>query len=110
MQTHRKSTWAAQVTLSARQLTQSGTLSPDQARQVRMFETLLLAQVSPDATDRESHGQVDLPHFVTDLINGVFQAIVDSSIQQMEAYAQMIAAVTKGLDQFVKDDCARGNC
>ena len=46
---------------------------------------------------------VDFPDFVSDLIQGVFQAIVDASIQQMEAYTEMIAAVSKSVDQFAKE-------
>jgi hypothetical protein len=43
---------------------------------------------------------VDFPRFVSELINGVFAAIVDVSIQQMEAYADLIAAVAASVDRF----------
>ena len=47
---------------------------------------------------------VDFPAFVGTLIKGVFQAIVDASIQQMEAYAELVTDVTQSLDAFVKDN------
>jgi hypothetical protein len=43
---------------------------------------------------------VDFPAFVAELINGVFEAIVDVSIRQMEAYADLVAAVAASVDQF----------
>ena len=54
---------------------------------------------------------VDFPAFVGGLIHGVFDAIVDASIRQMEAYGRLIAAVAGTVDQFQKerigDDQAR---
>jgi hypothetical protein len=44
--------------------------------------------------------EVNFPAFVADLLKGVFEAIVDGSIQQMRAYAKLVAAVSKSLDQF----------
>ena len=44
--------------------------------------------------------QVSFPAFVGDLIRGVFQAIVQSSIQQMQSYAELIASVSKSIDEF----------
>lgn len=52
---------------------------------------------------RELVDAVDFPDFVSSLIQGVFQAIVDASIQQMEGYTEMLAAVTKSVEQFAKD-------
>ncbi|MDJ0994560.1 MAG: hypothetical protein QNI90_13370 [Dinoroseobacter sp.] len=47
---------------------------------------------------------VDFPGFVSDLVQGVFQAVVDASIQQMEAYAELVANVSKSVDQYMKDN------
>ncbi|MFA8440283.1 hypothetical protein [Yoonia sp.] len=47
---------------------------------------------------------VDFPGFVAELIQGVFQAIVDASIQQMEAFAELVANVAKSVDAFMKDN------
>ena len=41
---------------------------------------------------------VDFPGFVAELIDGVFGAIVNASIQQMDAYAKLLADVAKSLD------------
>ncbi|MFH1465890.1 MAG: hypothetical protein ABIO70_15995 [Pseudomonadota bacterium] len=46
---------------------------------------------------------VDFPKFVSGLVQGVFQAIVDASIQQMEAYGELMAAVSKSVGQFAED-------
>jgi len=43
---------------------------------------------------------VNFPEFCAGLIDGVFHSIVTSSIQQMEAYAKLVADVSKSLNQF----------
>ena len=48
--------------------------------------------------------KVNFPNFVSGLIQGVFHSIVDSSIQQMEAYAKLVADVSKSLNQFRDDN------
>jgi hypothetical protein len=48
----------------------------------------------------EFFAAVDFPAFVAELINGLFEAIVDVSIRQMEAYADLVAAVAATVDQF----------
>jgi hypothetical protein len=48
--------------------------------------------------------KVDFPKFVGGLIKNVFQAIVDSSIQQMRAYGELIANVAKTVDQYMTDN------
>lgn len=52
---------------------------------------------------------VDFPDFVSGLIQGVFQAIVDASIQQMQAYGELIAATAKSVDQFASDHISDAN-
>jgi len=44
--------------------------------------------------------KVDFPAFVASLIQGVFHAIVTASIEQMEAYGQLVASVAKSLNTF----------
>lgn len=46
---------------------------------------------------------VDFPNFVASLIAGVFDAIVTTSIEQMEAYAQLVAAVAASVHDFLND-------
>jgi hypothetical protein len=47
--------------------------------------------------------KVDFPQFVSGLIQGVFQAIVNASMQQMQAYGELLSATAKSVDQFVDD-------
>lgn len=47
---------------------------------------------------------VDFPGFVAGLIDGVFNAIVSSSIKQMEAFAELVKNVSKSVDSFMKDN------
>lgn len=53
---------------------------------------------------REMLGAIGFPDFVASLIQGTFQAIVDSSIQQMEAYSRLLAETAKTVDQFMEDN------
>jgi hypothetical protein len=52
--------------------------------------------------------KVDFPQFVGGLIRNVFQAIVESSLQQMRAYGELIANVAKTVDQFMQDNIGPG--
>ena len=46
---------------------------------------------------------VDFPAFVAALVNGVFNAIVDSSIEQLREYARLVQSATKGVDELARD-------
>jgi hypothetical protein len=46
---------------------------------------------------------VSYPEFVATLIEGTFNAAVDASIQQMEAYAELVKDVARTVDQFAKE-------
>src|SRR5262249_54467153 len=54
---------------------------------------------------------VNFPQFVAGLIQGVFQAIVNASVQQMAAYSELVKNVAHTVDQFtatgISDDDAR---
>src|SRR6266852_1467869 len=52
---------------------------------------------------------VNFPAFVAGLIDGVFNAIVTSSIKQMEAYADLVKNVSKSVDQYMKDNVTENN-
>lgn len=52
--------------------------------------------------------KVDFPKFVGGLIKNVFQAIVESSIEQMRAYGELISNVAKTVDQFMTDNISAG--
>jgi hypothetical protein len=51
---------------------------------------------------------IDFPAFVASLVHGTFDAIVDSSIKQMEAFADLVSAVSKPLDQFTQENVTQG--
>ena len=53
--------------------------------------------------------KVDFPKFVGGLIKNVFQAIVESSIEQMRAYGELLANVAKSVDEFAKDNISENN-
>ncbi len=44
--------------------------------------------------------EVNFPNFVAELIQGVFQAVVDASVQQMKAYGEMVQSVAMSLSDF----------
>jgi len=44
--------------------------------------------------------ELDFPEFVGSLIHGTWDAMVDSSIRQMDSYADLVAAISKPLAQF----------
>ncbi|HEU4561508.1 MAG TPA: hypothetical protein VFS20_26880 [Longimicrobium sp.] len=44
--------------------------------------------------------EVNFPNFVAELIQGVFQAVVDASVQQMKAYGEMVQSVAMSLNDF----------
>src|SRR5436853_5647031 len=53
--------------------------------------------------------KVDFPKFVGGLIHNVFEAIVDSSIQQMRAYGELLANVAKTVDEYARDNISENN-
>lgn len=79
-------------------------LAHDLVRVVAFLEDPALEEQVRDQEEvRGLIGEVDFPTFVSGLIKGVFEAIVQSSIEQMKAYAEMVQAVAKSLDDFTKD-------
>ena len=47
---------------------------------------------------------VNFPGFVAGLISGVFQAIVDSTAQQLREYANLVASLSQSVDSFTRDN------
>jgi hypothetical protein len=52
--------------------------------------------------------KVDFPNFVSELVNGVFNAVVKASIDQMKAYGELLAACAKTVDEFARDNITDG--
>lgn len=57
---------------------------------------------------RATLNAIDFPQFVSSLIQGTFQAIVESHIQQMEAYATLLKNVAQTVDRFMVDNISNG--
>jgi hypothetical protein len=53
--------------------------------------------------------RVSFPKFVGELIQGTFGAIVTASIQQMDAYANLLKNVTKSVDQYMQENVTKNN-
>jgi hypothetical protein len=90
-------------------------LPPDERRQLA-HDTVRVASylVDPDRLISQEFGNpvllpsdlltaVNFPSFVSGLINGVFGAIVNVSIQQMEAYAELVAHAATSVSEFAAD-------
>jgi hypothetical protein len=60
-------------------------------------------------TFTDTIADVNFPAFVGGLIDGVFNSIVNTSIKQMEAYAEMVKNVSKSVDQYMKDNVSENN-
>jgi hypothetical protein len=48
--------------------------------------------------------ELDFPAFVSSLVHGTFDAIVDSTIRQMESFADLVSAVAKPVEQFTQEN------
>jgi hypothetical protein len=48
--------------------------------------------------------EIDFPQFVGSLVHGAFDAILDASIRQMEAFADLVSAVAKDVRDFTRDN------
>jgi len=57
---------------------------------------------------RATLNAIDFPQFVASLIQGTFKAIVDASVQQMEAYAALLKNVAATVDAFMDDNVTDG--
>jgi hypothetical protein len=53
---------------------------------------------------RDTLQAISFPTFVADLVRGTFNAVINASIQQMEAYQQLLANVAKTVDEFMADN------
>jgi hypothetical protein len=56
------------------------------------------------ARARQALEAVDFPAFVAGLVSGTFQAIVDSTAQQVREYATLVASITKSVGDFSRDN------
>lgn len=60
------------------------------------------------STTRAVLNAVSFPRFVTDLINGVFKAMLDSTSQQMQMYVQLLNNVSASAEGFERTQFSTG--
>ncbi|MBN1656608.1 MAG: hypothetical protein JXA30_22745 [Deltaproteobacteria bacterium] len=110
------STAAAELLEQERELTNDVAKRP---RVTRSKTPLATAQAAGDihrrtavssaaGTLRDTMNAIDFPGFVTSLISGVFQAIQNSTIQQLEAYSSLLEAVSASSDDFASSNISVG--
>lgn len=97
-------------TLAAELLAQEGQAQGEiEAQRPREPVPLAHAQAQPGfgaaadrvaSTTRSVLNAVSFPRFVTDLVNGVFRAMLDSSQQQMQLYVQLLNSVSASAAGF----------
>jgi hypothetical protein len=98
---------ASRITTIGKQTSPAGrTIKPVQQPAVPGFGD---ASRAGGAAFSDLVANVDFPSFVGGLIDGVFNSIVTTSIQQMEAYAEMVRNVSKSVDQYMKDNVTENN-
>ena len=86
-------------------------------RELAPVATAQAADFTPAAANQigrvtqETLRAIAFPTFVADLINGTFNAIIGSSLRQMEAFTRLLEDVSKTVDQYeadsVNDNMAR---
>lgn len=100
---HRKATKPLAATTLRRKVNAALAASPVFRRLPAARRQMLVREAAGIAGFAGLASQVDFPDFVAGLIAGVFEAIVNASIQQMEAYGALLAGVTKSVDRFTQD-------
>lgn len=48
--------------------------------------------------------ELDFPEFIASLIHGTWDAMVDSAIRQMDSFADLVAAISKPIEQFREEN------
>lgn len=80
-----------------------------------MAQTMRTGDFNPAAANQVASvtestlNAIAFPTFVADLIKGTFNAIIDASIQQMEAFGELLANVAKTVDDFMADNITDNN-
>jgi hypothetical protein len=62
-----------------------------------------------DGSGVTSIDAVNFPGFIDGLIRGVFDAIVDASIQQMDAYVDHLHELAASVDRFIMEEAENGS-
>jgi hypothetical protein len=83
------------------------TRAPVAQAQATDFQPSAASQIGGVTT--ETLRAISFPVFVADLIRGTFTAIQDASQKQMDAYMELLANVSKTVDEFDKDNVSDDN-
>src|SRR5262245_29005651 len=83
------------------------TRAPVAEAQATDFQPSAASQVGRVTT--ETLRAISFPVFVADLIRGTFTAIQDASQKQMDAYMELLANVSKTVDEFDNDNVSDDN-
>lgn len=62
-----------------------------------------LQTLQDDGLAADFLNELNFPKFVRDLLKGTFEAIVNASIRQMEAYAELLKAASASVSQFARE-------
>ncbi len=88
-------------------------LQTDERRQLgASIETAAQALMGQelDALDRRGRlDTIDLHGFISEVLGGTFQAVVDASVQQMRAYGELLGRVASSPEDFVRDTPERSS-
>jgi hypothetical protein len=79
-------------------------LPEDERQRIAQDTVAVVARMAAEERD----ASVDFPAFVASLVKGTFEAIVDGSIQQMEAYAAMVRWVAESVAAFAAEHVEGG--
>jgi len=107
--------WASSAKLNQQPMLRTTQLAAEAAPAKTLAKGPAADEFSPRAASqvakvtRDTLNAIAFPTFVADLIKGTFQAIVNASIQQMEAYGALLANVAKTVDQFMGDNISDNN-
>jgi len=72
------------------------------AQEAGKFEPAAASQI--ERVTQKTLRAIAFPTFVADLVRGTFNAILQTSIQQMEAFMRLVSNVGKTVDQFMDDN------
>lgn len=79
-------------------------LPPDERQAIaRDTVTVADALIEEQRAVAGDASEVALPGFVAGLVRGVFQAVVDASIDQMKAYGELVASIAGSVADFAAE-------
>ncbi len=77
--------------------------APPQAENLNQQDAASAVNQSSSQVSQDSDGLVNYPEFTSALLEGTFQGVVDSSIEQMNDYAGLVKNVATPTEPFDPD-------